>query len=50
MSEMKVTLEGSFNVSSGLLPSWSWPLVLKDLEERVEGKGIKLMDDEKLGG
>lgn len=36
MSEMKFTLEGSFSVRSGLLSSWSWPLVLKDLEEGVE--------------
>lgn len=50
MSEMKVTSEGSFSVSSGLLSAWSWPLVLKDLEEDLEGKYTKLLDDRKLSG
>lgn len=49
MSEMKVTSEGSLSVSSALLSAWSWPFILKDLEEGVEGKCTKLLDDRKAG-
>lgn len=51
MNETKFTLDGNFQRE--LMPALSLvlaPHFLKDLEEGVEGKCIKLLGDEKLGG